>query len=228
MSYHAPDRELDALGAQWGALARSYERDAMVCTRCGTLFREVDNLGAWLCAQHAAFGVPPPLGDPWPCCGRRHRTVGGGGNSATGAWADGCCAADHTTLGGRFTEEHDTPVPSAVMRRLAGVQQRALVQDDAGVLADVAACGGDGKPPVVGGVAVVRRYDWRKEARLRQGALDNALPFNGAPAHWGAQVHRSAMPLLGTAAPLTARLPYGTAALVENALTHSSPLLRQN
>lgn len=167
--------EIAALGPQWANLARSFVEDELCCVRCGTVFHEAENIGAWRCAQHASFALPP-VGDAWPCCDKQRRAIGGNG-SGSRPWSDGCVAADHTTLHARFTELHDVPMPYAVMNLLTRARNDALVEDEG-----AATCGQD--DAAVLGVPVFRRYDWRAERVMRGRSLNPTL--SGVAPHWNA------------------------------------------
>lgn len=86
------------------AVRRLYYQE-LWCTRCRWKYREIANLGRWLCSQHA---MDPKIDSDtnvpsWPCCGKH-------------GWAtEGCVPADHTTAEDgyafRYTRHHDLNLP---------------------------------------------------------------------------------------------------------------------
>lgn len=96
--------------AFWSNQIREWETRQKKCAKCDAYFRELDNLGRWLCTQHASF-EKPPIGERWKCCGAKR--IGGSGVANRG-----CVKADHTVLSVPLTAEHDVPVPSVIFGRL--------------------------------------------------------------------------------------------------------------
>jgi hypothetical protein len=90
-----------------------------VCKRCGSDYKEKDNMGAWRCQYHPGpynlqwDGENHEAGH-WDCCGRSldkddmlHYEMG----PAAFGKARGCTACDHTTLDRDYHEQDDLMIP---------------------------------------------------------------------------------------------------------------------
>jgi hypothetical protein len=98
-------------------------RNTYECARCRLQFREIENIGAWQCTQHAIalndFDydiVAIKERGVWPCCGARIKV-----NRATD---QGCVPCDHTPVYRLWTPHDDYAIPSAITRALFTTVER--------------------------------------------------------------------------------------------------------
>lgn len=122
---------------EWEAILSYWKREQLTCFRCKYYFYEIDNLGAWKCAQHAV--VQPGRGGIWSCCNK-------------GSLERGCVRADHTTLVIPFDENHDIKIPS-LLKDVVEIYNKSKVEETSDEMEFQS-------------TITVRRFDWIDAAKL--------------------------------------------------------------
>lgn len=116
---------MNVVDPEWSVVLDGWRREVHRCKLCSTLFREMENMGRWLCRYHVGEFVAHNRDEReaygtegyWTCCLRRGDSSGYGrkGFLMRGARvAKGCVRTDHTPHDTPYTEEDDQIVPLAV------------------------------------------------------------------------------------------------------------------
>ena len=102
---------------EWRESIVRWQQEEKLCTRCGTRYKEINNIGRWNCAQHALTAMSidkersasilkynTKIFAQWKCCGRRQHEK------------TACVPADHTDKprGLMYTEYNDFPMPTKI------------------------------------------------------------------------------------------------------------------
>ena len=116
------------------------------CIRCGVKYTEKENIGQFLCSQHAYIFNPNDKYNKMLCCGKFFRGYKAGISAAS--W--GCIKADHTQQHIPYNETHKIYVSKSMMSHM--------------ILPKIESA--DGVETINGeNCAIVYRHDFREENR---------------------------------------------------------------
>jgi len=101
------DIDNENIPIEWQRLIYKYKCIQKLCTKCNSLFLEINNVGSWKCKQHIisnSFEIPASDGKArWPCCGELNIHTN-----------NGCIPADHNAQILPFTVYDDIWLPLSI------------------------------------------------------------------------------------------------------------------
>lgn len=156
---------LFTLTPDWIEMFRKWKEVELVCARCGIVYNDIENIGAWRCKQHASTFNWESKGKfhkifTWDCCGsKEYKNI----SSIPSA----CVRCDHRPVDVNYTTPiNDVVIPSVLVQYLINFTPESLVQGED--LIDYEATTGVAWD--LDTYTIIRRFDSREEsARLTLG-----------------------------------------------------------
>lgn len=153
------------LDKEWKDVVKRWQTLLLECARCGTLYKEIDNIGTWKCHQHSLGWNYQGKGtfrekSQWDCCGEKmkHNLPGD---------PRGCVRGDHSPDDVVYSRKDDIVLPNVVLNFIVTQPKSTIRDKNERILENYYPTDEEFDDNVI-----VRRFDWKEdESRRYYGGL---------------------------------------------------------